>query len=94
MIGATVLQGVGWISGTAIGAVGGDFIGNPERLGLDVIFPAFFLVLLVEELRRSHRAVAVALIAAALALVLVPFAPPGVPVIAACIAALFGLRRP
>ena len=94
MIGATILQGVGWISGTAIGAVGGHFIGNPERLGLDVIFPAFFLVLLVEELRRSHRAVAVALVAAALALVLVPFAPPGVPDIAACIAALFGLRRP
>ena len=93
MIGATVPQGVAWIVGTAIGALGGDFIGDPERLGLDVIFPAFFLVLLAEELRGGRRAIAVALIAAALALVLVPFAPPGVPVIAACAAALLGLRR-
>jgi predicted branched-subunit amino acid permease len=74
--------------------VGGDFIGDPERLGLDVIFPAFFLVLLVEEIRGGRRAVVVALVAAALALTLVPFAPPGVPVIAAaCMAALVGLRR-
>jgi 4-azaleucine resistance transporter AzlC len=93
MIGATVPQGVAWIVGTAIGAVGGDFIGDPMRLGLDVIFPAFFLALLAEELRGGRRAVAVALIAAALALALVPFAPPGVPVIAACAAALVGLRR-
>ena len=93
MIGATVPQGVAWISGTAIGALGGEFIGDPARLGLDVIFPAFFLVLLAEELRGGRRAIAVALIAAALALVLVPFTPPGVPVIAACVAALLGLRR-
>jgi 4-azaleucine resistance transporter AzlC len=93
MIGATVPQGVAWIAGTAIGAVGGDFIGDPERLGLDVIFPAFFLALLAEELRGGRWAVAVALIAAALALALVPFVPPGVPVIAACAAALLGLRR-
>src|SRR5215208_3913761 len=46
MIGATVPQGVAWVAGTAIGALGGDFIGDPERLGLDVIFPAFFLALL------------------------------------------------
>jgi 4-azaleucine resistance transporter AzlC len=96
MIGATVPQVTAWIGGTIVGVLGGDFIGDPERLGLDVIFPAFFLTLLAEELRsasRSARAVIVALIAAVLALALVPFAPPGVPVIAACAAALIGLRR-
>ena len=92
MIGATVPQVTAWIGGTIVGVLGGDFIGDPERLGLDVIFPAFFLTLLAEEL-RSARAVIVALIAAVLALALVPFAPPGVPVIAACAAALLGLRR-
>jgi branched chain amino acid efflux pump len=90
MIGATIPQGVGWIAGTAIGVLGGNLIGDPERLGLDVIFPAFFLALLAEEL-RNRREVAVALIASALALALVPFAPPGVPVIAASAAALLGL---
>jgi 4-azaleucine resistance transporter AzlC len=96
MIGATLPQVIAWIGGTIVGVLGGDFIGDPERLGLDVIFPAFFLILLAEELRsasRSARAVIVALIAAVLALALVPLAPPGVPVIAACAAALLGLRR-
>jgi 4-azaleucine resistance transporter AzlC len=96
MIGATLPQVTAWIGGTIVGVLGGDLIGDPERLGLDVIFPAFFLILLAEELRsasRSARAVIVALIAAVLALALVPFAPPGVPVIAACAAALLGLRR-
>jgi predicted branched-subunit amino acid permease len=93
MIGATVPQYAGWIVGTAIGAVGGNFIGNPERLGLDVIFPAFFLALLAEELRYGTQAVVVALIAALLALAPAPFTPPGVPVIAASAVALLGLRR-
>src|ERR671914_1129302 len=75
MIGATVPQGVAWISGTAIGAVGGNLVGDPEKLGLDVIFPAFFLVLLAEELRHGRQAAVVALVAAALALALMPFAP-------------------
>ena len=92
MIGATVPQGAAWILGTAIGALGGDFIGTPERLGLDVILPAFFLALLAKEL-RGGRSVAAALTGAALALALVPFTPSGVPVIAACAAALLGLRR-
>ncbi len=93
MIGATVPQVVAWLGGTAVGVLGGDFVGDPERLGLDAIFPAFFLVLLMEELRGGRSAITVALIAAALALLLVPHAPPGVPVIAACAAALIGLRR-
>jgi predicted branched-subunit amino acid permease len=94
MIGATIPQVVAWIGGTATGVLGGDFVGNPETLGLDAIFPAFFLVLLVEEVRRGGPALAAALIAGALAMMLIPFAPPGVPVISACLAALLGLRRP
>ncbi len=93
MIGATIPQGIAWISGTAMGSVGGDLVGDPEKLGLDVVFPAFFLVLLAEELRHDRQQLVVALVAAALALVLVPFAPPGVPVIAACAVALLGLLR-
>ena len=93
LIGATVPQAAAWIGGTAIGALAGDALGDVERLGLDAIFPAFFLALLVDELRSGgRRAVAAAAIAAALAAALVPFAPPGVPVIAACaVALLLGL---
>jgi len=92
MIGASVPQLAGCIGGTVIGAAAGDVAGDVERLGLDAIFPAFFLALLVEELRNGgKRAVTAAATAAALAMFLIPFAPPGVPVIAACVAALVGL---
>jgi 4-azaleucine resistance transporter AzlC len=90
LIGATVPQLSAWIGGTAVGAVAGGLLADPEALGLDVVFPAFFLILLAEEL-RDRRAVTVAVLAGLVALALVPFAPPGVPVVAACGAALLGL---
>lgn len=93
MIGAMLPQMVAWIGGTIIGVLGGDLIGNPERFGLDVIFPVFFLALLMEELRAGRKAIATAMIAAVLALALLPFAPAGLPVIAACAAAFLGLIK-
>jgi 4-azaleucine resistance transporter AzlC len=90
LIGASIPQFVAWSGGTALGALGGTLLGDPQALGLDAIFPAFFLALLVNELRNG-RAVVAAAIAAVLALVMVPFVPPGVPVVAASVAALLGL---
>ena len=95
LIGATLAQGTGWWVGTAIGVLAGGLLGDPEALGLDAIFPAFYLVLLVSELRSHGRAAwAVVALGAAVTLALLPVAPPGVPVIAASTAALLGLRRP
>jgi 4-azaleucine resistance transporter AzlC len=93
LIGATIPQAIGWWAGTALGAYGGTLLGDPDRFGLDAIFPAFFLVLLVNELRHG-RAVVAAAIAMALTLALTPHVPPGVPVVAASVAALLGLVRP
>jgi predicted branched-subunit amino acid permease len=71
----------------------GTGLGDLDRFGLDALFPAFFLALLMAELRhRQSRAVALA--GAVIALGLAPFTPPGVPVLAASIAAVVGLRRP
>lgn len=92
LIGSTLPQAVAWISGTVVGVLGGAALADPDRFGLDAVFPAFYLALLVEEV-RSRRALAAALLAAAIALALLPSAPPGVPVIAAAVAALVGLRR-
>ncbi len=92
MMGATVPQLAAWVGGTVVGVLGGNFIGDAEKLGLDAVFPAFFLALLASELGSTRQRV-VALIAVVLTLALVPFVPPGVPVIAACAAALLGLRR-
>jgi 4-azaleucine resistance transporter AzlC len=93
LIGATIPQALAWWTGTAIGALGGSLLGDPAKLGLDAVFPAFFLALLVGELRNG-RAVVAAAIAITLALVLIPRVPPGIPVVAASAAALIGLVRP
>jgi 4-azaleucine resistance transporter AzlC len=92
MMGATIPQAVGWWGGTIIGAVAGSLLGNPETLGLDALFPAFYLALLADEL-RDRTSLASALLGAAIAIALVPFTPPGIPVVAASLAALLGLRR-
>jgi len=91
MLGATIPQAICWWGGTAIGVLAGSLLGNPETLGLDAIFPAFYLALLAEEM-RDRAALSSALLGAAIALCLVPFAPPGIPVVAASAAALLGLR--
>ncbi len=93
LIGSTIPQFVAWVSGTAVGVFAGDVIGDPATLGLDALFPAFYLALLVQELRGRSPLVA-ALLGAAIAIALLPFAPPGLPVIAATSAALIALWRP
>jgi branched chain amino acid efflux pump len=91
LIGAGLLLYVAWLGGTAIGVLAGDALGDPEALGLDAAFPAVFLALLVAQL-RSRTAVAAAATGALISIVLVPFTPPGVPIIAAVAGCLIGLR--
>ena len=91
MIGATLPQYVAWVAGTVLGVVAGDAI-DPEALGLDVLFPAFFLALLIDELRNGRQHVAAAVIAAVVAVALIQFTPPGIPIVVACVGALLGLR--
>ena len=81
-----------WVGGTALGALIGDRFGDPERYGLDAAFPALFLALLVPQV-RSRQTLAAAVAGGVIALVLIPFAPPGVPIIAATAACLIGLIR-
>jgi predicted branched-subunit amino acid permease len=91
LLGAGLLLYAAWVSGTIVGVVAGDALGDPKDLGLDGAFPALFLALLVPQLRSRQAAVA-ALLAAAIALVLIPVTPPGVPIIAASAACLLGLQ--
>jgi 4-azaleucine resistance transporter AzlC len=71
-----------WNAGTLAGALVGSGLGDPRALGLDAMFPAAFLALLAPQLRRPGAPVA-ALAGAMIAIALVPFAPAGIPVIAA-----------
>jgi 4-azaleucine resistance transporter AzlC len=92
MLGAGAVLYPTWVGSTVIGVLAGDLVGDPERLGLDAAFPALFLALLVPML-RSRQAVAAALLGGLIALVLTPVAAPGVPIVAAGLACLVGLRR-
>ena len=81
-----------WQLGSLAGALLGAVI-DPADFGLDAAAPAVFLALLWPSLReRSARVVALA--GAGVALALVPFAPPGVPVLAAAAVALVAGLRP
>jgi 4-azaleucine resistance transporter AzlC len=93
LIGATIPQAIGWWTGTAVGAFGGAALAHTDSLGLDAIFPAFFLALLVDQL-QDRRALVAAALGAAICLVLVPSAPAGIPVAASAAGALVGLRTP
>lgn len=73
-----------WNLGTALGAVAGDAIGDPEAFGLDAAFPAGFVALAMPHLARREGRVA-AVCGVAIALVLVPLAPAGVPIVAAAL---------
>ncbi len=80
-----------WVIGTGLGVLSAGL--DTKALGLDAVFPAFFLALLIGELRKGTRtSTGVALAGAALALALLPFVPVGVPVLAASGTALVGLR--
>jgi predicted branched-subunit amino acid permease len=91
MVGVTVPQYIGWVGGTVVGVLVGSSLGDPRSLGLDALFPAFFVSLLYEE-ARGRRKLAAAGGGAGIALVLTPFLPPGLPILAASLAAVFASR--
>jgi len=92
MFGSSAIQFVGWQIGTIVGVFGGSAIGDPKALGIDAIYPAFFLALMIVEI-RGGRALGVAALGGLIAFVLVPITPAGVPVLVASLASLVGLIR-
>jgi predicted branched-subunit amino acid permease len=92
LLGAGALLYAAWVVSTTLGALGASFLKDARALGLDGAFPALFLALVWPHL-RDRRAVLVALLGALIALSTSPFLPPGVPIVAATLACLVGLRR-
>ncbi len=92
LIGSTIPQYAAWVTGTAAGVLGGAILSDPLAFGVDAMFPAFFAVLLAAE-ARSRETIAAAALGGLIALTLMPFTPPGDPVLAAAAAALHGLRH-
>lgn len=46
-LGAGLTVYLAWLAGTAVGALAGRFLSNPERFGIDFAFPAIFLCLIL-----------------------------------------------
>ena len=80
-----------WNIGTLIGALAGNAI-DPEKFGLDIAFPAAFIVMLLPHLRTKLGRQA-AMLGAALCLVSISFMPIGIPILIAATAVLLGLRK-
>ena len=93
MVAATALQWPAWVLGTAVGALlvpSAEFV---VTFGLDVVFPCFFLLLLLEALRsrQDHRWVTLA--AAGIASLSVLVLPVGVALLASASATLLAVVR-
>ncbi|PLO85096.1 branched-chain amino acid ABC transporter permease, partial [Klebsiella quasipneumoniae] len=75
-----------WPLGTLTGAAVGKLLPAPETIGLDAVFPAILLALVIPAFKNRTTLIRAAS-GAALALAAVPFAPTGLPVLLS----LFGL---
>ena len=90
LIGVTLFTS--WNVGTALGVLLGGVTGDPDALGLDAAFPAALIALIMPSLRdRATRTVA--LTGAAIAVLVTPVLPAGLPVLCALLG-LLTLVRP
>lgn len=78
---------VGWNLTTLVGAVVGDLLGDTRMWGLDAAAAAAFVGLLWPRL-RSRQAIAVGVASVVVSTALVPFVPPGVPVLVGTVVAI------
>lgn len=79
MFGASAVQWPAWILGTVVGVVAAPPPDLVEGLGLDLVFPGFFLVLLLDSFRSTPRAPQIAALAILLTAGSLLVAPTGGP---------------
>ena len=82
-----------WPGGAVIGGLIGAAVHDTSAFGLDAMFPAVILALIVKDLRDA-RTLRAALAGAAIALAATPFLPAGLPVLLALAAVLLLVRAP
>jgi 4-azaleucine resistance transporter AzlC len=91
LIGSTLIQWPAWVLGTAVGVFVAPAPDVVDKFGLDLAFPAFFLVLLLDEVRSARKGWAAAGIGATAAAALVAVLPAGLALIGATVGSLIGL---
>jgi 4-azaleucine resistance transporter AzlC len=90
LVGAGLVLMASWSLGTVAGVFGGSALGDPADYGLDAMFPALFLALVVGQLDGRRPRVA-ALAGGLIALALTPVFPAGLPIVAAAGGAVIAL---
>ena len=81
-----------WPGGAILGALIGSAVHDTNAFGLDAMFPAVILALIVPDL-RDRMTLRAALAGAAIALIATPFLPAGLPVLLALAAVLLLVRQ-
>lgn len=77
---STAALAVGWIAGNAVGITLGDVLGDADRWGLDVVFPAALLAT-IRPLLATNAGLIAGVGGAVLCVALVPLAPAGLPIL-------------
>jgi predicted branched-subunit amino acid permease len=93
LFGSAFAQWPAWVTGTILGVVLAPSGRLLNATGLDVVFPAFFALLLFDEVRRARSARITAASAAVITALLLLELPPGPALLGGAAAALFGLRH-
>jgi 4-azaleucine resistance transporter AzlC len=92
MLGSGAVLWLAWMLGTAIGYLSHRYVGDPERFGLDLAFPALFVALLPAQLNGPRPRIAAAL-SAVIVFAVLPFTSAGVATICAFAACAVGWSR-
>jgi predicted branched-subunit amino acid permease len=82
LIGAGLTLYIVHVGSTALGAAFGNFLGEPQRWGVDAMSPALFIVLLAPRLDNRKAWLTVGTVAA-VTVATIPLVPPGVPILVA-----------
>jgi 4-azaleucine resistance transporter AzlC len=93
LFGSALAQWPAWVTGTSLGVVLAPSTGLLNATGLDVVFTAFFALLLFDEVRRARSARVVAAGAAVITAVLLLALPAGLALLGGAATALLGLRH-
>ncbi len=93
LFGSALAQWPAWVTGTILGVLADPSPQLVSHTGLDVVFPAFFVLLLLDEVRHSHAAQAAAALGAVITALLLLILSTGPALLGGAAAALIGLRR-
>ena len=93
LFGSALAQWPAWVTGTSLGVVLAPSTRVLDATGLDVVFPAFFALLLFDEARHTRSARIAAAGGAVITALLLLVLPTGPAILGGASAALVGLRH-